>query len=189
MTGKIMDIREEIKKVIKESPIEEDPGHSETTLQRLLKLKPDADEALQIAALAHDIERGVTKKSETSLKDYKNGYAEYKKQHASMSAKIISEMLQKHGYDDKFVEKVKKLVENHEVGGDPETDVLRDADSLSFFSYNLSFNLKRNGREIAKEKIKFMYSRMSKRAKDIAQKIDFANEELTKLFKEAISET
>jgi len=186
--AKFEEIREEIKEIIRESPIEEDLGHSETTLQWLLKLKPDADEALQIAALAHDIERGVTKKSETSLSDYKNGYAEYKKQHASMSAKIISEMLQRYGYDDKFAEKVKKLVENHEVGGSPETDVLRDADSLSFFLYNLSFNLKRNGREIAKEKIKFMYSRMSEKAKEIAQKIDLANEELTKLFKESISE-
>ncbi len=35
----------------------EDPRHAENTLDWLLKLKPDADEALQIAALGHDIER------------------------------------------------------------------------------------------------------------------------------------
>lgn len=35
----------------------EDPEHAQNTLEWLLKLKPDADEALQIAALGHDIER------------------------------------------------------------------------------------------------------------------------------------
>lgn len=33
------------------------PIHAETVLEWLLKLKHDADETLQIAALAHDIDR------------------------------------------------------------------------------------------------------------------------------------
>ncbi len=54
--------KKKIEKIIKNSLVTEDPIHSKNTLEWLLKLKPDADEALQIAALAHDIERAIEKR-------------------------------------------------------------------------------------------------------------------------------
>ena len=57
-----MEIEEEIKSIIKNSPVKEDSLHSEITLRWVLKLEPDADEALKIVALSHDIERAVTNK-------------------------------------------------------------------------------------------------------------------------------
>ncbi|SVD31636.1 uncharacterized protein METZ01_LOCUS384490, partial [marine metagenome] len=43
--------------VIARSKVPEDPVHAENVLEWVLKLKPDAGEALQLAALAHDIDR------------------------------------------------------------------------------------------------------------------------------------
>ncbi len=48
-------IKKKIEKIIEKSPIPEDPIHSKNTLKWVLKLKPDADDALQIAALGHYI--------------------------------------------------------------------------------------------------------------------------------------
>jgi len=52
-------VRKRIEAVISGSSVPEDAPHSKNTLQWLLKLQPAADEALQIAALGHDIERAV----------------------------------------------------------------------------------------------------------------------------------
>ncbi len=63
-------VKKEIKELLLKSPLKFDPVHSALTLKWLLKLKSNADEALQIAALAHDIERAVTGITEKDLKDY-----------------------------------------------------------------------------------------------------------------------
>ena len=35
------------------------------------------------------------------------------------------------------MDEVSRLVEVHEVGGDPRSDLLKDADSISYFDVNL----------------------------------------------------
>ena len=52
-------LKNRIEEVIKKSLVPEDPFHSKNTLKWLLKLNPDADEALKIAALGQDIERAI----------------------------------------------------------------------------------------------------------------------------------
>ncbi len=176
-----------IKDVLKESPIKEEVIHAELVLNWLLQLKSDADEALQIAALSHDIDRAITKITGSHLKDYSEGYAEYKKQHALRSAKFIAEILKEYKYPAGVIEKVARLVEKHEVGGDEESDILRDADSLAYFEYNIPFYLDRNGEERTKRKIQFMYNRMSDKTKKIANAIKYQNENVAKLVEDAIS--
>ena len=44
-------VKKKIEEIIKKSPVLEDPIHSKNTLEWLLKLNPDADEAQKIAAL------------------------------------------------------------------------------------------------------------------------------------------
>ena len=52
-------VNSKINDIIALSPYSEDIFHSINTAEWVLKLDPDADIALQIAALGHDIERGV----------------------------------------------------------------------------------------------------------------------------------
>ena len=48
-----------IRSAISRSKVPEDPLHAENTLAWVLKLMPEADEALQLAALGHDIDRAI----------------------------------------------------------------------------------------------------------------------------------
>ncbi len=73
------------------------------------------------------------------------------------SANFIADILQKHGYEQKIIDKVKHLVENHEFGGDEESNLLMNADSLAYFDYNIPFYLKRNGEERTNQGL-FIYS-------------------------------
>ncbi len=177
----------ELKYILPTSPIEFELKHAELVLKWVLELKPDADEALKIAAFSHDIDRAVHKILEKDLKDYSK-INEFKKEHSLRSAQIISAILAKHGYPQKTIDKVKQLVESHEFGGDPESDILKDADSIAYFEYNIPFYLKITGRERTKEKIKFMYRRMSEKAKRLVHQIRFEDKETEKLFEEAIHE-
>ena len=56
---KFLELTEAIERVIAQSSVTEDSIHSKNTLQWLLRLKPNADEGLRIAALGHDIERAI----------------------------------------------------------------------------------------------------------------------------------
>jgi hypothetical protein len=182
-------IEKEIEDILSKSPIKIDPIHSKTTREWLLKLKPDADEALQIAALAHDIERAYISDEEGKKgEEDSDNYIEYKKQHSQRSAKIITDMLKKHGFIEPFIKRVGKLVLNHEFGGDPESDILRDADSISFFENNLEYYLKRHGKETTKLKIKFMYDRMSTKAKQFLKSLKYDDKELQDLLKKLFSD-
>ncbi len=51
--------KQRIREIIAGSRVPEDPRHAENTLKWLFRLEPKADPALQIAALAHDIDRAV----------------------------------------------------------------------------------------------------------------------------------
>jgi hypothetical protein len=69
------------------SSVPEDRRHAENTLDWLLMLKPDADEALQIAALGHDIERALEARK-VKRADFPD-YDRFKAAHARNSAEIL----------------------------------------------------------------------------------------------------
>lgn len=177
-------VLEEIATITKNATDKTEYDHSQSVWQWVLKLKPEADIALQIAALGHDIDR--------SLEDYRKmkakfaTYDEYKKEHALLSAKITCDILKKYDFDETTIDKVKHLIENHEVGGEGDVEILMEADSITFFS-NLPHYRQTHTREETINKIKFMYDRLNDKAKSMVSQIDFNNTESEELFKEAIN--
>jgi len=178
-------VKKEIAEILPKSPIPFETKHSELTHKWLLKLKPDADEAMQIAALAHDIDRAFTGITEKDCKDYSK-IDEFKKEHAIRSAKFICEIMKKHGYDKKMVDKVRHLVEAHEEGGDADQDIIMSADSLAYFEYNIPGYIKRYGPEQTKKKIHFMYKRLPEKAKKLVREMKFEDKEVGRLVGEGI---
>ena len=109
-------LRRKIESTIARSGVAEDPVHSKNTLKWLLKLQPDADEALQIAALGHDIERAIDQRK-VRREDFEH-YDQFKAAHAHNSAEILQEVMLDCGVDKTLIEQVYNLVRRHEVGGD-----------------------------------------------------------------------
>lgn len=168
------------------SKIPEDPGHSENTLEWILKLNPKAGQALQLTALAHDIDRAVeTQKVRRS--DY-NDYDAFKAAHARNGAKILRVILKECGVDKSITEEACRLVTLHEVGGDPDADLLKDADAISYFEFNLPLYYGREGWEETKRRSIWGYRRLSNTSKKIVQRITYKDEKLTQLLKDAIKE-
>jgi len=152
-------------------------NHVLRTVHWMKVLRPDADEALLIAAVAHDIERAVRRhefydKVKKSAKGFKSD--EHLTYHQEEGARIIGEYLQQIGAHSEKVERVRMLVSKHEVGGNEDQNLLKDADSISFFENVIGYFVEKKiselGREKVKDKFDWMYHRItSDRAKAYAR--------------------
>lgn len=174
--------KQKIRKIIAGSNVPEDPLHAENTLKWLLKLEPNADQALQIAALAHDIERAV-EKQKIKRENYQD-FNQFKQAHADNSAKILREILEKCGVAESITKETLRLVAKHETGGDLRSDLLKDADSISFFDVNLPHYDKREEWKETKRRAAWGYRRISRQNQKIVRNITYENEKLTDLLKE-----
>ena len=147
--------------------------HLKRTVYWVQQLKSDADEALLIAAVAHDIERAFRKHNYG--KKFQKGFRtnEHLIYHQEKGAEIIADFLRKKNADKKLIERIKKLISKHEVGGNDDQEILKDADSVSFFENNVDrfvVNLAPEvGRENVKDKFDWMFNKISnEKAKQIA---------------------
>lgn len=143
--------------------------HFARTLYWACQLKPDADQSVQIAAYAHDTGRALTKYDKGAfLLD-----EEALKKHQESGALEIYNFLLRKGANVELAKKVRSLIASHEVGGNEEQNLIKDADSISYFEVNVLKHINRTD-EFSKEEIgaKFdrMYNRISsKKAKNIAK--------------------
>ncbi len=150
--------------------------HFKRTVYWLKKLKPAADEAMLIAAIAHDIERAFRTKSDELVKKSEKGFRDnfFLKYHPKKGAEIIGEFLEKKGADKKLVNRVKMLISKHEVGGNRDQNLLKDADSVSFFENNAEHFVTKKVQDTSKVKVKekldWMFERItSQDAKKLAE--------------------
>jgi len=149
--------------------------HFDHTVHWITILKPNADDALLIAAVSHDIERAYRK--DDMLENY--GKLDYSDDrfigpHQIRGAQIIADFLKSQGAQALLIERVSHLVSKHEVGGDEDQNILKDADSISFFECNadrfISHKVKQVGKEKVKAKFEWMFNRITtEKARDIAR--------------------
>jgi hypothetical protein len=139
-------------------------------------LEPRADESLLISAVAHDIERGFRDKSYNKITNNSKGFMsdEHLTYHQNEGARIMGEYLKEINADKKLINRVKSLVSKHEIGGNKNQNLLKDADSISFFENNVDHFIKKQIGNTSKEKVidkfNWMFNRISSnRAKNIAK--------------------
>ena len=159
--------------------------HFVRALHWTLQLDPDASLELQIAAYSHDVER--------ALYGYNWGAflldEQVLKKHQENGAREMHDFLLKEGADTDFASKVKNIIEKHEIGGTYEQNILKDADSISYFETNalkhIALAEKFSGKEVM-AKYDWMWDRITfKKAKDLTR--PFYERAITKL-KEKVKE-
>jgi len=158
--------------------------HFERTVDWLKMLKPDADEPMLIAAYAHDIERAFRKTDSTeTFKSIAFNDETFLAHHQSRGADIVRVFLRDNGYPDEATQRVYRMIYHHEVGGDEESNFIKDADSISYLENNTQLHIGLTsslGVEKIKEKVDWMFERItSPRAKALAQ--PFYNSAIAKL--------
>lgn len=152
------------------SRLRHEVNHALNILEWLFVLESEPSKPLQIAALMHDVERFFNQKRIYKGSDI--SYLEYKTKHQNNSAKIAEEILNELNLSE-YISEVKKLIKIHEVGGTIEADILKNADSLSFFDKNLIEYYKEKGLKKTEDKVIYMHQRMSDSAKAILKDSNF----------------
>jgi hypothetical protein len=147
--------------------------HLERARDWVLDLRPDADEALRLAALMHDAEREVAGGAPLDAQIGAFDDPETVRAHCERSARVVGEWLRREGADEDVVARVVALVLLHETGGTPDADLLQAADSLSFLETNPAAGWVREGRasrDRAAAKLRAMHGRMRlERARELAR--------------------
>ena len=179
--------KQKIRAVIAGSRVPEDPRHADNTLEWLLHLEPDAGDALQLAALAHDIDRAI-EEIKVRREAFDN-YDVFKATHARHSAELLRPILTACGVARDITDEACRLVEVHEVGGEPQANLLKDADSISYFDVNLPLYFQREGWAETKRRSLWGYRRLSARARRIVEDINYGEEAMTHLLREVIQES
>jgi len=135
--------------------------HHQLTAKWIKELKPDADDALLIAGLLHDIERAF-------YGDWKAGSSDADKitRHQELSASVAEKFLKKQEVDPEFINQVKDLILHHEQGGTADQNVLNDADCLALFEDKMLRFVKKwkdqdKTADEIREKVDYMYNRIS----------------------------
>lgn len=156
-----MDILEKTQKFVDES-FGKHSVHLERTGYWVKKLYPEADEAMVVAAISHDIERAFRKKADrynliSNKKDLQD--------HQEGGAKIMGEFLEKEGASQDFINRVKMFISKHEEGGNDEQNIFKDADSVSWLENNIDRWINNmvpmKGKERVKRKFDWMYNRIT----------------------------
>ena len=129
-----------------------------------------------IAAYSHDIERAYRDPSYNKIADSDKGFRDddHLIHHQPTGAKIMSDYLLGVGAPKDLAERVAMLISKHEIGGNPDQNLLKDADSVSFLETQVDHFVTEQvavrGKEKVKEKFDWMYNRItSPNAEEVAK--------------------
>lgn len=160
---RFIDTKARILEQIKHSKNPEDLSHAINTAEWIVRLRPDADEILQLAGLAHDIQRSV---ADRLTKDDFATLDEYLKAHAARSGAIAAQLIIVSGYSEKDARRLEHIISRGEFHSDePDVQLLRDANSISVFDNNTIFYIRDKGKEWTQEKMQQNYDNASSLAK------------------------
>jgi hypothetical protein len=105
-------------------------AHAELMSAWVTRLKPDASEALRLAARAHHIRRWAVPRD--SYPEGRAGYLRWRRDLHERHAADVGAILERAGYDGATTARVQAIVRKRNLARDPEVQVLEDALCLVF---------------------------------------------------------
>jgi hypothetical protein len=105
-------------------------AHAELVVDWVRRLRPDASEALLLAARASHVRRWELPRS--AEPEGRAGYLRWKRRLQQHHAEVAGSLLASAGYDDATIERVRSIIRKEALRTDPEVVTLEDALSLVF---------------------------------------------------------
>lgn len=130
---------------------------------------PDADDAVKLAIRAQHIQRWKSPRDAYPMD--RKGYLKWRSDLYKFHAETVGKLLEQVGYDEEFIERVKKAVAKRGLKSNPDTQLLEDVTDLVFIEhYMLAFANKHP--EYSEEKwidiIRKTWNKMSPEAQQFA---------------------
>jgi limonene-1,2-epoxide hydrolase len=110
--------------------------HAELVSEWIERLRPDADDALRLAARGHHFRRWTVPRA--SAPAGRAGYLRWRKARQEDQARELGDVLRGAGYDDDTVARVQRLVRKQDLAHDHDVQALEDALCLVFLETQLA---------------------------------------------------
>lgn len=149
------------------------------------KLRPDAPEALKLAARAQHLRRWEIPRESYPMD--RKGYLQWRRFLYGYHADAAAEILRACGYEEETVERVRFLLQKRQLNQDPDTQSLEDAACLVFLQYHLEEFAGRTEEQKMIGIIQKTWGKMSNRGRGFALTLHYAPE-ADRLIKRALSE-
>ena len=150
----------------------------------VLRLQPNASEALRLAARCQHLERWKIPRSDFPAG--RLGYLKWRKNLAQFHASRAEEILRAVHYSDEVVQRVRELNLKQDILHDPETQVLEDALCLVFLESQFDKFSEKTEKTKLVEIIHKTWRKMSSKGREMALQLDLDADTRT-LIEEAIS--
>lgn len=107
--------------------------YSERMTERLAAMYPEASELLRIAAHGQHIRRFDIPRARFA--EGRNGYNEWRRTCREHHAKLLGDIMRRHGYDQQEIEHVAKLVRKEQLKKDKESQALENVVDIVFLEH------------------------------------------------------
>ena len=158
--------------------------YSQRMSQKLLQFRPEASEALQIAARAQHICRWKIARNEYPMD--RVGYLKWRETLKKMHAEITSGILEDVGYETEFIERVSFLINKKLIKKDDESQTLEDVICLVFLEYYFEEFAEKHDDGKVIDILQKTWVKMSEKGHQAALKIKYSERGLS-LVKQAIA--
>lgn len=160
--------------------------YSHRMSKKLADFAPDASEELKVAARAQHIARWKIQRSEYPMD--RVGYLTWREELKKMHADLTGEILEKAGYSETFISRVKFLIRKKQLKTDAETQTLEDVVCLVFLEHYLEDFVAKHEFEKIKDILRKTWAKMSEQAHKEALKLNFSSQSLA-IIQEALFES
>ena len=150
--------------------------HSEMMTRWVMSLRPDAGEALLLAARAHHIRRWQSERS--SYPDGRKGYLRWRTDLHEFHSREIGAILGHVGYDGAIISRVQDIVRKRGLGRDKDVRTLEDALCLVFLETQFADLNQRLSRDVMVNVVRKTWRKMSPDAQALALKLRLDPEDL-----------
>jgi hypothetical protein len=110
-------------------------AHAELVSEWVERLRPEASEALRLAARAHHVRRWEIPRS--TFPEGRSGYLAWRTSLYRHHGDVAAGLLEAEGYDVETIDRVRALLRKQGLGRDPEVQALEDALCLVFLETQL----------------------------------------------------
>ena len=143
--------------------------HSELVTDWVHRLDPDATEEQLLAARAHHFRRWTSPRS--AHPEGRAGYLRWRTEAGRRHAEEVAGLLRDHGYDERSIERVGRIIRKEGRRTDPRVQTHEDALCLVFVQLQLADVAERLGEEAAVAVVARTLDKMSDRAVELATEL------------------
>ncbi len=156
--------------VVNGRPRPKELAHAEMMTEWVRRLRPEADEALLLAARAHHIRRWEVPRS--SYPAGRKAYLRWRTGLHEFHARAAGSILEECGYDTATIARVQQIIRKHGLGRDPDAQALEDALCLVFLDTQLTALIADLPEETMANVVRKTWKKMSPAAHEHALALD-----------------